>query len=206
VVGVVCASAAWTGRGGAEAGPEQATYDGTALVADAPEAPVTPARRVGAPRPEAPSRMLLPNGTPVPVRAVDTGADGALAVPRDIRVAGWWRGGARLGDPFGSTLIAAHVDSYTQGLGPYASLLSVRAGQRIDVMSVHLSQTFVVVSLRLWPRDSLGRHPDIFSARGGRRLTLVTCAGPYVADHGGYQNLAVVTARPLGGVLARRTR
>ena len=32
---------------------------------------------------------------------------------------------------------------------------------------------------------------------GERRLTLVTCAPPYVASRGGYQNLAVVTAVPV---------
>ena len=33
---------------------------------------------------------------------------------------------------------------------------------------------------------------------GAARLTLVTCAPPYDASRGGYQNLAVVTAVPLG--------
>ena len=67
------------------------------------------------------------------MQAVGTSADGALDVPEDIRVAGWWRGGARLGDPFGSMLIAAHVDSRTQGLGPYVALLSVEPGARFEV-------------------------------------------------------------------------
>jgi sortase family protein len=203
---VVGATTAWGARGGAEPGRDGSSARVPVLVPDASPAPVTPAARVGAPRPEVPTRMMLPNGTVVPIRAVGTAADGSLDVPDDIRVAGWWRGGARLGDPFGSTLVAAHVDSYTQGLGPYASLLAVRAGQRIGVSSAHLSQTFAVVSLRVWPRASLGRHPGIFSARGARRLTLVTCSGPFLAEHGGYQNLAVITARPLHAVSSGGTR
>lgn len=168
--------------------------------------PVVPARRAGGVVPEVPRRSVLPDGTVVPVRAVGTDRDGTLAVPHDIRVAGWWRGGARLGDPFGSLLLAAHVDSTTQGLGPYASLLSVRAGQRITVTSAHLRQTFAVASLSLVPRHDLTGQPRIFSARGPHRLTLVTCAGPYDASRGGYQNLAVVTARPVGDVVGRRPR
>ena len=93
--------------------------------------PAVPARRTGAVRAERPTTSRLPDGVVVPLRPADTRSDGSLAVPDDIRVAGWWRGGARLGDPFGSTLLAAHVDSFTQGLGPYASLLSVRPGQRL---------------------------------------------------------------------------
>jgi hypothetical protein len=131
----------------------------------------------------------------VQIRPVDTAVDGTLTVPRDVRIAGWWRGGARLGEPFGSTLLAAHVDSFTQGLGPYASLLTVRPGQHFILSSAHLTQVFAVVSLAVVPKGTLSRHRRIFSARGPRRLTMVTCAGPYDASRGGYQNLAVITAR-----------
>jgi hypothetical protein len=162
-----------------------------------------PARRTGAVRPERPSASRLPDGTVVPIRPAGIAADGSLAVPDDVRVAGWWRGGSRLGDPFGVTLLAAHVDSTTQGLGPYAGLLSVRAGQRIVVGSARLSQTFAVVSLRLMPRRALPQHRRLFTARGDRLLVLVTCAGPYDARRGGYQNLAVVTATPVSGVVRR---
>jgi len=117
-------------------------------------------------------------------------------VPKDIRVAGWWRGGSRVGDPFGSTLVAAHVDSFTQGLGPFASLLSVKPGQTVVLSSAHLRQSFRITALRLVPQGSLAQRRWIYSARGPRRLTLVTCAGPYIADRGGYQHLAVITAIP----------
>ncbi len=165
-----------------------------------------PARRVGAVRPERPTVSRLPDGTLVRIRPAGNGAGGSLAVPDDIRVAGSWRGGSRLGDPFGVTLLAAHVDSVRQGLGPYASLLSVRAGQPIVVASPHLTQTFSVVSLRLVRRSTLARHDGLFSARGDRRLVLVTCAPPYDALRGGYQNLAVVTGVPATSVQRRGRR
>jgi hypothetical protein len=168
--------------------------------------PVVPAHRAGSVRPEVPDRSVLPDGTVVPVRPAGTAADGSLDVPDDIRVAGWWRGSARLGDPFGSTLLAAHVDSTRQGLGPYAGLLAVRPGQRITLASHHLTQAYAVVSLALVPHGALSEHPRIFSARGPRRLTLVTCAGPYRPELGGYQNLAVVTARPVADVAVRGAR
>jgi hypothetical protein len=205
---VLCATAAWTAWGRADTGDahhQTATRAAPSARDPSLTAPVVPARRAGSPPPEVPRRSVLPNGTVVPIRPVRTAADGSLAVPDDIRVAGWWRGGARLGDPFGSTVLAAHVDSFRQGLGPYASLLSVRAGRRITLSSAHLTQAFTVVSLALVPRGTLSRHPRIFSARGPRRLTLVTCAGPYLPGRGGYQNLAVVTARPLGDVARRNT-
>ncbi len=153
--------------------------------------------------PEAPKQIRLPSGTKVPVRAVTTRADGVLDVPDDIRTAGWWRGGSRLGDPFGATLVAAHIDSETQGLGPYVELLRVERGDRIVVRSAHLVQRFRVVSLRLVPRAALVGETDIFSASGPRRLVMVTCAGPFDPARGGYQNLAIVTARPTGAPARR---
>jgi hypothetical protein len=166
--------------------------------------PVVPARRVGAVRPERPLTSRLPSGKVVPVRPVASRSDGSLAVPDDLRFAGWWRGGSRVGDPFGSTLLAAHIDSFTQGLGPYAELLSVRPGQIVVLRSAHLRQAFTIRSLRLVPQGSLVSRRWIYSARGPLRLTLVTCAGPYDASRGGYQNLAVVTAAPQGDARPER--
>ncbi len=121
-----------------------------------------------------------------------------LDVPDDIDLAGWWSGGSRLGDPFGSSLVAAHVDSSSQGLGPFASLLTVRPGDRVYVWSDGLRQTFRVRARWLRPQGTLGPASWLHSPDGPRRLTLVTCAGPYDAARGGYQNLAVVVAEPLG--------
>lgn len=156
--------------------------------------------------PEAPVTARLPSGTRVPVRAVSTKTDGELAVPDNVRWAGWWRGGSRLGDPFGSMLVAAHIDSTSQGLGPYAELLRVRGGQRVLVSSKHLQQQFTIRSLSLVPQGPLADDREIFAADGPQRLTLVTCAPPYDRSRGGYQNLAVVTAEPVGEPVRRAAR
>ncbi len=161
------------------------------------------AERVGSVVPEPPRGIQLPNGRRVGIRAVGTTRNGLLDVPDDIELAGWWSGGSRLGDPFGSTLVAAHVDSRTQGLGPFASLLEVHAGDRVYLWSKGLRQAFEITSLRLRPQGTIGRASHLHSPGGPRRLTLVTCAGPYDAARGGYQNLAVITATPLGKARSR---
>jgi hypothetical protein len=162
-----------------------------------------PAKRAGPPDAQRPTSVQLPSGIRVPVRPAGTRGRGLLDVPDDITEAGWWRAGARLGDPFGSTLIAGHVDAADQGLGAFAELLSVRQGQQVRVRSRGLEETFTIQSRRLVPRARLRAAADIYSVRGPRRLTLVTCAPPYLRDRGGYQNLAVVTAVPAGGAHAR---
>lgn len=161
--------------------------------------PVAPARRAGSVvAPRRPTRATLPSGRVVAVAAAGTTGSGVLDVPADVDVAGWWRGGSRLGDPFGSILVAAHVDSDVEGLGPFAELLTVRTGARLRLEADGLRQDFEVTSRRLVPQGSLVDDAWIYDAAGRLRLTLVTCAPPYEAARGGYQNLAVVTALPVG--------
>ena len=156
------------------------------------------APRTGSVAPEAPRRTVLPSGTEVPVVAVSTTRDGRLDVPSDVDVAGWWRGGSRIGDPFGSVLLSAHVDSEREGLGPYAELLGVRRGQKVVLTSDTLRQEYVVSSLRLLDKGPLSDHPWVYAPTGAHRLVMVTCAGPFDPSRGGYQNLAVVTATAVG--------
>src|SRR5262249_23212701 len=118
----------------------------------------------------------------------------------DDETAGWWEGGSRIGDPCGSMLIAAHVNSRTEALGPFASLLTAPPGERIRGWGGGLGRTFEGRTRRLQPLGTLPAAPEPHSAQVPARLTLVPCAGPYEPDNGGYQNLAVVVAFPIGDV------
>lgn len=170
-------------------------------------APVQPARRAASVLPrEVPVRATLPSGVEVAIRPASTTPDGRLDVPDDTRLAGWWQGSSRVGDPFGSTLVAAHVDSVDRGLGPFAELLSIGPGARVALDTAHLTQEFEVQSLRLIPQGPLADEQWLFSAAGPHRLVLVTCAPPYDRDRGGYQNLAVVTAVPVSAPGRTRSR
>lgn len=190
-----CADAPESHGSGAAPGPAPVETS----TGGASPSPITPARRApSAAQPQPPRSLTLPSGRTVAISAAGTTRAGLLDVPADVAVAGWWDGGARLGDPFGSVLVAAHVDSRTQGLGPFAELLEVDRGERLLLESAGLRQTFEVRSRRLVPQGSLVDDSWLFDVSGPARLTLVTCAPPYVASRGGYQNLAVVTAVPLG--------
>ena len=134
----------------------------------------------------------------VPVHAVSTGRDGQLDVPDNPRSAGWWRRGSRVGDPSGNTLLAAHIDSPRQRLGPFAELYDARPGGRLVLRSAGLRQDFRIRSVRLIRRESLTARPDLYSPSGTRQLVLITCAPPYDPTRGGYRNLVVLVARPSG--------
>ena len=147
---------------------------------------------------EAPLSLRLPSGRVVPVQTVSTTRHGQLDVPDDPRIAGWWRGSSGVGDEFGKTLLAAHIDSRRQRLGPFVELYDARPGLPLVLRSAGLRQGFRVRSVRVIRREALTAHPNLYSRSGTRRLVLVTCAPPYDPAHGGYRNLAVLVAEPSG--------
>jgi hypothetical protein len=178
----------------AQAAERPSGAGGTARAASVP----TPAQ-VGRPAPsqtdpERPATITLASGTSMRVRPTATTATGALDIPRNIKQAGWWDGGSKLGDPFGAIVVAAHVDSFTQGLGRFAELLSMKPGDVIRLDSAHLSETFQVASAGLVPKSSISATSGEFSASGQSRLVLITCGGQYDSAHGGYQSNMVVVA------------
>jgi hypothetical protein len=198
LTGSACAGTA-SEAGPSSADPSSTGSSSTESTEDAPSYEVTaaPGAPAGSQRRTArPTSVQLPSDVTVPVRVASTSERGLLQVPKDIRAAGWWDGGARLADAYGTIVIAGHVDSATQGLGPFAELLDTERGERIVVAGKGARDAFVVDQVDLVPKASLDTRDDIFTTSSDLRLVLITCAGAFDASRGGYQDLAVVTARP----------
>lgn len=134
----------------------------------------------------------------MPVDVAVTGRDAVLNLPTDVDRAGWWDGSSRIGDPYGTIVLAAHVDSVPKGIGPFAELLGTHPGMRLQLAGATRRQKFEIVSVRLQPRASLSASSPVFSAYGDVRLVLITCGGPFDASQGGYRDNLIVVARPLG--------
>jgi Sortase domain len=133
------------------------------------------------------------------IRPAPTSGSGVLLVPDDIGKAGWWTGGSRLGDPYGSIVVAAHVDSFTQGVGQFAELLQIDQGDLVRLTSEDLRQQFRVVWAHLVPKTALADDAAAaFTPVGDGRLVLITCGGAYDPSLGGYQDNMVVIADPVG--------
>ena len=147
----------------------------------------------------APERVTLPGGAAATVVPADT-VDGVLQVPKDVRRVGWWTGSAYVGDPFGATVIAGHVDSAEQGIGFFAKLLTIRAGARLTVSGDGHGETYRVKSVRLVGKNALADDGAALDQTGAQRLVLITCAGQYRPQAGGYESNLVVVADPVGSV------
>ena len=143
-----------------------------------------------------PRQIELPSGHSAAVEPEQT-VDGVLQIPLDIQRVGWWGGSAYAGDPFGSTVIAGHVDSRLQGLGFFAELLLMQVGDLITVRSDTHTLTYRVVSATLVNKDALASDNQALDQRGPHRLVLITCSGQWHPEVRSYASNLVVVADPV---------
>ena len=163
--------------------------------------PDAPAASEGTPAASArvtfvPEQVTLPGGDSADVHTSST-VDGELVVPEDVDHLGWWDGSASVGEAFGSTVIAGHVDSATGGVGYFARLLSIRKGERVTVHADEHRLTYRVVSVRSVSQGALATTSAAFDQKGEHRLVLITCTGTFRPGRGYDKNLVVI-GEPLG--------
>jgi hypothetical protein len=163
------------------------------------DAPLGSAGRVGATQGHRwiPAKVVLPGGASAPVRPAIT-VDGQLKVPERVTNVGWWDGGSEVGDPFGSVVIAGHIDSTNQGLGFFARLPSLRVGERVITRGPDgESAVFRIYRITVVLKAALTTSGAAFDQTGDPRLVLITCAGNFNRDRGGYDSNLVVLAHPV---------
>jgi hypothetical protein len=145
----------------------------------------------------APLRLLLPDGTAAPVVPVGLHADGALVIPDDVRTVGWWTGGSKAGEAFGSVVVAGHVDSAARGIGVFAQLKRLVPGQVVELDARGQVQRYRIVSALRVPQARLAQDAGIFRVDGAPQLVLITCGGAFDRARHRYQDNLVVLASPL---------
>jgi LPXTG-site transpeptidase (sortase) family protein len=165
--------------------------------------PTTPVATAGHARPASsdkprfiPERIGLPDGASAAVVPVATEGR-ELVVPEDSDRVGWWDGSSYVGDPYGSTVIAGHVDTFDRGIGFFFRLWSIRVGERVVLSAGDQRQAYKITSLRQVPRTDLVDEKEVFNITGPPRLVLITCAGTFRADRGGYSRNLIVVAQPI---------
>ena len=164
--------------------------------------PTTPVATASEARPAAsdthrfiPERIELPGDASAAIVPVAT-VGRELVVPEDPGRVGWWDGSSYVGDPYGSTVIAGHVDTLDRGLGFFYRLWNIKVGERVVLKAGHLRQAYKITALRQVPRTDLV-DDGVFDIGGPPRLVLITCAGNFRADRGGYSRNLIVVARPV---------
>jgi LPXTG-site transpeptidase (sortase) family protein len=144
-----------------------------------------------------PTEVVLPGHASAAVLPAQT-VDGVLRVPENVRHVGWWDGSAYAGDPFGSVVIAGHIDSATEGLGFFARLRGTRKGEVITVRAAGHQLRYRVTGIRTVAKKALASDSAAFDQTGDPRLVLITCGGAFHRDQGGYDSNLLVIGTPIG--------
>jgi len=169
-----------------------------------PVTPVDPAP--GAAASAVPVSSAAPGRVPVAFRAadVDVLADvvattvepsGALEIPRDAGVLGWWSSGAASGASAGSVVLAGHVDS-TAGVGVMRALLDLPMESVVEVVDEAGGTTLYRVVARRTFDKSQALPPELFRADGPPQLVLITCGGTFDEASGHYSDNVVLYGVP----------
>ena len=161
------------------------------------DVPVRPADDASTPPPPAPARLVVADlDVDMVVIGVGTEADGTMALPASGTEAGWYRFGSAPTSPSGTTVLASHVDTRAEGLGPFARLREAQVGAAVTVTD----EDGTVHSYTVSAVDRIAKTDvpldEVFDRSGPPRLVLLTCGGAWDESIGHYEDNVIVTAVP----------
>jgi hypothetical protein len=131
-----------------------------------------------------------------PLDAVGLDAARQVVVPEDVRRAGWYATGPQPGDRAGSAVLVGHADDADQGLGTFAGLRDLRAGDDVVVRTTSGRElAYDVVSFERFAKAEVPMS-RLFTTQGPHRLVLVSCGGAFDPERRTYADNVVVTAVP----------
>jgi hypothetical protein len=169
---------------------------GTALPGHAPAALFS---KYGNYVPFIPTSMRLPSGRLAPVQPAKVHAGGALDIPANPDRVGWWTGGAQAGEPYGSIVLAGHVDSAAFGIGILSEMLQMRPGQDLKLADGVHGQVYRVQTVQRIAKVKLAAGTDLFDQNVKHRLVMITCGGPFDRHTHSYRDNVVIIATPVQG-------
>lgn len=143
-----------------------------------------------------PVRLEIPElGISAPVVPVEVDEAGAMALPDDPAVLGWYRWGPVPGAA-GRAVIAGHVDTRTDGPGALFDLRIAPAGTVVRVTYADEDvREFAVNSRQNYGKEELPTS-QVFARTGPPELVLITCGGAFDSAAGSYEENVVVSAAP----------
>lgn len=161
------------------------------------EVPVRPAADAVAAELPRPVRVVVDAlDVDMEVEALGVAADGTMELPETGLRAAWYQYGSAPSSPSGVTLLAAHVDTRSSGLGPFARLVDAEVGSAVAVTDESGEVFTYTVTEKVQVAKSEISLDGLFSREGPRTLVLVTCGGVFDRSTGHYVDNVVVTAVP----------
>lgn len=149
----------------------------------------------------APVLVAEPAGLEIPaidvhvagVKDLVTDAHGAMEIPADPAVVGWYPLGPAPGEP-GPAILTGHVN-YSGVPGVFARLHELKPGDKVTVPRVDLTAaTFEVYAVDQYPKAQFPAD-KVYGDTAGPELRLITCGGDLDQAAHSYRDNIVVSAR-----------
>lgn len=142
-----------------------------------------------------PRRIIMPTiNEQGCIQKVGINNEGAIAVPSNIHVAGWYTGLAKPGDN-GLSLIDGHLRGMQQQ-GIFENLYKLKGGDRFRIEFGDRSiKTFEVVSNDSYSVDKVGAKMFEHYAGIASQLNLITCYGTWQQDTNEFDERLLVVSR-----------
>jgi LPXTG-site transpeptidase (sortase) family protein len=130
----------------------------------------------------------------LPVIPVGVDPAGSMELPETVGEVAWYQFGARPGDTSGSAVLAGHVDTVRDGLGPFARLRELDEGDEIAVELGGSMRRYRVSAVEKVPKSEVPLD-RVFRLDGPPELKVITCGGSF-SRRSGYRDNVIVTAVP----------
>ena len=141
-----------------------------------------------------PQRIDIPAAQiTLPVVAKGLAPDGSMALPIKAGVAAWYQHGGLPGDLDRAALIASHIATDVDGVGPFSRLGQLVEGDAVLVTLSDGSRAEFAVVKRERISKSVVDYEAI-TAQSEGMLVLVTCGGEYDAQTRHYEDNVIVWA------------
>lgn len=145
---------------------------------------------------EPPPRRFRAGGIDVDLPVVPVGVDrsGLMELPETVQEVAWYRYSARPGEAAGTTVLAGHVDTVRDGLGPFVRLHQLDEGDELSVDVGGKTRSYVVRSVEKVAKSEVPLD-RVFRRDGPPELKVITCGGTFDRREG-YRDNVIVTAVP----------
>lgn len=141
----------------------------------------------------APVRVSIPSiDAELPIVPTGVTAQGAMELPDDPRVAGWYKHGPDPTSTAGAMVLAAHIDSPDR-VGPLERLGQVAPGDDVIVSTEEEEIRYVIERVDGYPKTVIDLDA-VFARDDVPRLHIVSCGGPWDPEVGSYEDNIVAVA------------
>lgn len=173
--------------------PEKPKNKLTAVHLETTTTPKSDVLPIHEPKKLVPEMILIPNlHIEAPIQAVGLDNEGRMATIPSPDAIAWYKYGSTPGQ-VGNSILAGHRD-WKGSLGSFRGIERLETGDEVIIRFDNGSAaTFKVESNHTYRLNDV---PDtVMDLSGESRVTLITCAGPFVKKAGGYQNRVVVVLK-----------